>query len=234
MVSGSQPRLLLTSSLAPALTSSITASFDPRQAGPCSAVSPFLSTSLTGAPRSSRSFTASADSSGSPGTLALRVDADAGRHHQRRVAVDVGEERIGAELEQRLHHRHVHGLRRQEERRRAVAVQAVAPFHVGVRLLGLAGVDVGAVLDQLLREIEAAQVALRLLARDCSGRAADGATRRSGAAPSSPGRSAFGIGAVLQQRRGGLVVEALNRGDQRAGAVGQRLVDVARRRRPAP
>ena len=42
IVSGSQPRLFRTSSLAPASTSSVTASFDPRHAGPCSAVSPFL------------------------------------------------------------------------------------------------------------------------------------------------------------------------------------------------
>ena len=37
------------------------------QAGPCSAVSLFLSRSLTGAPRSNSIFTAWADSSGSPG-----------------------------------------------------------------------------------------------------------------------------------------------------------------------
>ena len=90
-----------------------------------------------------------------PGALAGSVHADAGRGHQRRGAVVGGESGIGTAFEQQPHQRDVGRFRRHHERRRANPIQHVA---VAVaRLLGQAGVDVGAAGQQPSHQFEAVE-----------------------------------------------------------------------------
>ena len=87
------------------------------------AVSPFLSTALRSLPSSSATVTASSTSGSVPGSSPGRLRADAGRDHQRRRAVLVGQQRIGAELGQQAHQLGIGRPGGEQERRRADRVE---------------------------------------------------------------------------------------------------------------
>ena len=114
------------------------------------------------APRSSATWTASSTSSSVPASSPGERVARPAAAIKRRAVLDVGQPGIGAERGKRLHQLGVGGQRREEERRGAELVGARV---VQVHLLRHPRVQVGAVRDQLLHELEAAQRARSLRRR---------------------------------------------------------------------
>ena len=132
--------------------------------------------------------------------------------------------RIGAVREQQLHQDDVARLRGAQERRRAVLVEPLVREHrARLRAVLHARVDVGALVEQELDELQVVHVALadRIVARlDVA--VVGGEIERRPAALVGEVR----IGAVLEQVRAELVVAVLRRDEQRAPAVAGGLVDV--------
>ena len=155
------------------------------------------------------------------GTLAHRPDADPRRHHQRRRAVLVRQQRICAQLDQQAHQLDVGRLRREQEGRGADAVQHVAV--AVVRLLRHPRVQVCAVRGQRADEL---QVGRR--AGDDGWRVVEAEVRPARPLDLVERGPALVVGvrvrAGVQQVRPELVVAVAGRQDERAGSVEQRLL----------
>ena len=158
-----------------------------------------------------------------PGVLADLPDADPRRRHHRGRAVGGRQARVGAEIREKPHHGHVDGLRGQQERRRAHAVEHVA---VAVpRLRRLRQVRVGAVGDEDAHHVEPVQPAQghgkRRVAPEIGPARPHHLMQRR---PALPPRVRVGSG--RQQPRRDLVLRVVDGHAEGAGAVGQRVVGV--------